>query len=90
MHHVHHVDSWTQTKVTLGVEEGEQLSAQLGVGHGLLDKSLLLCQLLRTEILRLPGHPLVVVQHGQEGDVRGPGEENVLVHIAEQAGSRRR
>lgn len=73
--------------VTLGVEESEQLSAQLRVGHGLPEEGVLLSQLLRSEVLCLSGHPVVVVQQGQESSVGGSGEQSALVHILEQAGS---
>lgn len=72
--------------VTLGVEESKQLTAQLGVGHGLPDEVFLLGQLLLAEVFILTGHPVVVVQHRQEGSVGGPGEQNLLVQVLEQAG----
>lgn len=73
--------------VTLGVEESKQLSAQLSVGHGLLEEGFLLSQLLRTEVLCLSSHPLVVVQHSQESSVGGSGEQSLLIQVSEQAGS---
>jgi len=51
--------------ITLGVEESKQLPAQLSVGHGLPDEGFLLSQLLRTEVLCLSSHPVVVVQHSK-------------------------
>lgn len=59
---------------TFGVEESKQLSAQLSVGHGLREKFVLLGQLLSCELLRLPRHPLVVVQQRQQSGVGGFGE----------------
>lgn len=76
----------THGAVTLCVEEGKQLPAQLSVGHGLLDESLLLSQLLRVEVLCLPSHPVVVVQNSQESSICGSGEESLLIQVAEQAG----
>lgn len=73
--------------VTLGVEESKQLSSQLSVGHGLPEEGFLLSQLLRTEVLCLPSHPLVVVQHSQESSVGGSGEQSLLVQVLEQAGN---
>lgn len=72
---------------TLGVEESKQLSAQLSVGHGLPDKGFLLRQLLSSEALILPSHPVVVVQHSQESSEGGLGEQSLLIQVSEQAGS---
>lgn len=47
--------------VTFGVEESKELFAQLGVGHGLFEEGILFCQLLVSEVLCLPSHPVVVV-----------------------------
>lgn len=71
--------------LTFGVEESKQLSAQLGVGHGLLEEGVLFCQLLGAEVLRLPSHPSVVVQQRQQGSVGGSGEQDLLVQVSEQA-----
>lgn len=73
--------------LTLGVEESKQLSAQLSVGHGLLDEGFLLGQLLGTEVLRLSCHPVVVVQHRKESGEGGSGEQLFLIQVSEQAGS---
>lgn len=75
--------------LTFGVEESKELSAQLGVGHGLFEEGVLLCQLLGAEVLRLPSHPVVVVQQCQQSSVGGSGEQNVLVQVLEQAGGRK-
>ncbi len=72
--------------VTLGVEESVQLSAQLCVRYGRLEEGVLLCQLLRTEVLCGSSHPFVVVQQSQESSVGGFGEQT-LIHVTEQAGS---
>lgn len=79
----------TCVPLTFGVEESKQLSAQLSVGHGLFEEGVLLCQLLGAEVLRLPSHPVVVVQHCQQSSVGGSGEQNVLVQVSEQAGGRK-
>lgn len=74
-------------KTTLGVEESKQLSAQLSVGHGLCEKGVLLCQLLRCKVLRLPCHPVVVVQQGKKRSVGGFGEQRALIKELEQTES---
>lgn len=71
---------------TFGVEESKQLSAQLSVGHCLFEKGVLFRQLLGAEVLRLPGHPVVVVQQCQQSSVGGSGEQSVLIQVSEQAG----
>lgn len=70
--------------VTFGVEERKQLSAQLSVGHRFLEEHLLLSQLLRAEDLGLACHALVVVQHGQQSCVRGPGKECAFIQVSEK------
>lgn len=72
--------------LTFGVKESKQLSAQLGLGHGLSEEGVLFCQLLGAEVLRLPCHPVVVVQQCQQSSVGGFGEQSVLVQVSEQAG----
>lgn len=79
----------TCVALTFGVEEGKQLSAQLGVGHGLFEEGVLFCQLLGAEVLRLSSHSVVVVQQCQQSSVSGSGEQNVLVQVAEQAEGRK-
>lgn len=76
----------TCVSLTFGVEESKQLSAQLGVGHGLFEEGVLFCQLLGAEVLRLPSHPVVVVQQCPQSSVGGSGEQNVLVQVSEQTG----
>lgn len=71
---------------TFGVEKSKQLSAQLSVGHGLLEEGFLLHQLLRGEVLSLPSHPVVVVQHCQESSIGGSGEQRLLIQVSEHAG----
>lgn len=71
---------------TFGVEERKQLSAQLSVGHCLLEKGVLFCQLLGAEVLCLSSHPVVVVQQRQQSSIGGSGEQNFLVQVSEQAG----
>lgn len=72
--------------LTFGVKESKQLSAQLGLRHGLSEEGVLFCQLLGAEVLRLPRHPVVVVQQCQQSSVGGFGEQSVLVQVSEQAG----
>lgn len=75
--------------LTLGVQEGKQLSAKLSVGHSFPEEGFLLSQLLRPKVFCLSSHPLVVVQHSQEGGVGGPGEQSLLIQVEEQTGAQK-